>query len=75
LYELLIGSVFIFFIIMMTQGQLINPAYRLMGYRYYYITANDNIKIVTISKEEIWLLGTITLDNLRRMDNKTYIEL
>ena len=75
LYQLSVASAFVFAILILTQWQFFNPTYLLKGYHCYYITTHNKIKILVMCKKELRSPDKINLNNLRRINNTTYIDI
>ncbi len=52
-----------------------NPVFLIFGYTFYYVTIEDNIKIMLISKQKIKSPKTIDEILVRRINDYTFIEI
>ena len=66
----LIVFVFTYF----SQTLYYNPIFLLLGYKFYYITTENNVKLFIISKREIKSAKETVFPRLRRINNTTFIE-
>lgn len=57
------------------QIYLFNPAFYLLGYKYYFVTNSVNKKLLVMTKKRILLSTTVEFTNLYRINDYTYIEL
>ncbi len=51
-----------------------NPIFLLLGYKFYYITTENNVKLFIISKRAIKSAKGTVFAMLRRINNTTFIE-
>lgn len=59
----------------LSQTLYFNPIFLLFGYHFYFIKTNQNIKIFLITKKKLKKPGAEGFDNLRRINNYTFIDL
>lgn len=64
----------IFVFTYLSQTLYYNPMFLLFGYKFYYITTVNNVKLFLISKKEINTTNGITFQKLRRINNTTFID-
>lgn len=64
----------VFFFTFSSQVQYYNPLFLLLGYKFYYITREDNIKILIITKKDIRGTENLKFEELRRINDFTYID-
>lgn len=64
----------IFFFTLLSQRKLFNPLLLLLGYKYYDVTTSNGVKVFLIAKKEIRDTSNISFDNLRRINNLSYID-
>lgn len=57
-----------------SQTSYFNPLFLLLGYKFYYITTVNNVKLLIISKKEINSTSGLTFPKLRRINNTTFID-
>ncbi|MDD3416273.1 MAG: hypothetical protein PHY47_20115 [Lachnospiraceae bacterium] len=62
--------VFVFF----SRTVYYNPLFLIFGYRFYYITKANDVKVFIISQQEICEVDGLTFKKLRRINNFTYID-
>ena len=69
---------FIFFIIFIfifcSQALYYNPLFLIFGYKFYYVTNSKKMKIFIISKREINGDGNLIFENLKRINDYTFID-
>lgn len=70
IFVYLIVFVFTYF----SQTLYYNPIFLLLGYKFYYITTENNVKLFVISKKEIKSAKETVFPRLRRINNTTFIE-
>ena len=70
IFVYLIVFVFTYF----SQTLYYNPIFLLLGYKFYYITTENNVKLFIISKKEIKSAKETVFPKLRRINNTTFIE-
>lgn len=73
-YQLLVASFFISIFLYLAKWQYFNVTYLFFGYHFYHVTTDANVRIFLISREEIRSPENIEFENLRRINNTTYIE-
>lgn len=59
----------------LSQTLYFNPIFLIFGYHFYFIKTNKNIKIFLITKNQLKTPGEIGFQNLRRINNYTFIDL
>lgn len=59
----------------LSQTLYFNPIFLLFGYHFYFIKTSRNVKIFLITKQKLKTPGEDSFDNLRRINNYTFIEL
>ena len=59
----------------LSQTLYFNPIFLLFGYHFYFIKTSSNIKIFLITKSQLKTPGENGFENLRRINNYTFIEL
>ncbi|HCX62318.1 MAG TPA: hypothetical protein DHU59_07765 [Clostridiales bacterium] len=76
--ELTETMIFIYIIVFiftyLSQTLYYNPLFLLLGYKFYYITTVNNVKLFIISKKEINTTKGIKFPRLRRINNTTFID-
>lgn len=70
LFVYLIVFVFTFF----SQTLYFNPLFLLFGYKFYYITTTNNVRLFIISKKQINSTRGTLFPKLRRINNTTFID-
>ncbi|MEG2018247.1 MAG: hypothetical protein RR128_07300 [Clostridium sp.] len=66
------AMVFIFTFV--SQTLYFNPIFLLFGYKFYYITTKDNVKVFIISKKIIKTTRNLQFQSLRRINDFTFID-
>lgn len=64
----------VFVFTFLSQSLYYNPLFLLFGYKFYYITTANNVKIFIISKKEIKTTKGTVFPELRRINNMTFID-
>lgn len=59
----------------LSQTLYFNPIFLLFGYHFYFIKTSENIKIFLITKRLLKKPGNDGFENLKRINNYTFIEL
>lgn len=59
----------------LSQTLYFNPIFLLFGYHFYFIKTNSNIKIFLITRKKLKMPGEIGFNDLRRINNYTFIKL
>lgn len=67
-------SAMIFVFTFVSQTLYFNPLFLCFGYHFYYVTTEDNIKNFIITKKSIRTTRDLKFNNLRRINNFTYID-
>lgn len=57
------------------QTYLFNPAFYLLGYKFYFVTNSINKKLLVMTKKRILLSTTVDFSKLYRINDYTYVEL
>lgn len=72
---MLVVFVIVFIFTFLSQTQYFNPIFLLLGYHYYHITTKNGTKIFVIKKGDVARKASeICIENLRRINNTTFIE-
>lgn len=58
----------------LSQSLYYNPLFLLLGYKFYYITTVNNVRLFIISKKEISTTKGAVFSKLRRINNTTFID-
>ncbi len=64
----------VFVFTFLSQTLYYNPLFLLFGYRFYYITTVNNVRLFIISKKEIKTTKDTVFPKLRRINNTTFID-
>ncbi|WP_312994669.1 hypothetical protein [Chryseobacterium flavum] len=72
---LVVVFLIIYIFTFLSQTLYFNPIFLLFGYHFYFVKTSANIKIFLITKRHLKTPGNDNFDNLRRINNYTYIEL
>jgi hypothetical protein len=59
----------------LSQSLYFNPIFLLFGYQFYFIKTTNNIKIFLITKKHLKKPGDDGFDNLRRINDYTFIDM
>lgn len=59
----------------LSQTLYFNPIFLLFGYHFYFIKTSQNIKIFLITKKKLKVPGNEGFNNLKRINNYTFIDL
>ncbi|MGI9580243.1 hypothetical protein ACR1PO_03415 [Chryseobacterium sp. RRHN12] len=59
----------------LSQTLYFNPIFLLFGYHFYFVKTSANIKIFLITKRKLKTPGNDNFNNLRRINDYTFIEL
>jgi len=59
----------------LSQTLYFNPIFLIFGYHFYFIKTSRNVKIFLITKKQLKTPGEDNFDELRRINNYTFIEL
>ena len=70
--EIIFFIIFIF--IFCSQALYYNPLFLIFGYKFYYVTNSKKMKIFIISKREINGDGNLIFENLKRINDYTFID-
>ncbi len=72
------SMIFIYLIVFLftyfSQTLYYNPLFLLFGYKFYYITTVNNVRVFIISKKEINTTKGIMFPKLKRINNTTFID-
>lgn len=72
---MLVVFVIVFIFTFLSQTQYFNPIFLLLGYHYYHITTKNGTKIFVIKKGDVARKASeISIENLRRINDTTFIE-
>ena len=52
-----------------------NPLFLLLGFQFYFVTAEDGTKVFLITKQSMKDIKDLELNDLRRMNDFTYIDM
>ncbi len=52
-----------------------NPIFSIFGYKFFYITNSDNVKLFLITKKELKKAQGLSFENLKRITNYTFIDM
>lgn len=64
----------VFLLTFSSQTQYYNPLFLLFGYKFYYLTKKNSMKIFLITKQEIRRTENLVFQNLRRINDFTFID-
>lgn len=67
--------IIIYIFTVLSQTLYFNPIFLLFGYHFYFIKTSGNVKIFLITKKQLKTPGEDSFENLRRINNYTFIEL
>ena len=72
---LVVVFLIIYIFTFLSQTLYFNPIFLLFGYHFYFIKTSGNVKIFLITKKQLKTPGENGFENLRRINNYTFIEL
>lgn len=72
---LIVVFLIIYIFTFLSQTLYFNPIFLLFGYHFYFIKTSGNVKIFLITKKQLRTPGDDGFENLRRINNYTFIEL
>lgn len=72
---LVVIFIMIYIFTYLSQTLYFNPIFLIFGYHFYFIKTNKNIKIFLITRKQLKTPGEIGFQNLRRINNYTFIDL
>ena len=75
IYALLVVMGFLLIFNMAGNSYIYNPIFYLFGYKYYYVTSTDRIKILIMSKQRIRLGDIVTFPEVHCLNDYTYIDI
>lgn len=64
----------VFALTISSQLQYYNPAFLILGYKFYFVVTSNNVKIFVITKRNIRSTTDLKFDALRRINNSSYFE-
>ncbi len=67
-------AVIIFIFTYYSQTLYFNPLFLLFGYRFYYITMNNGMKLFVLSKKTIKSIEGLRFNSLKRINDYTFID-
>lgn len=74
-HSLVFVYLIIFVFILLSQNQYFNPIYLLFGFHFYSISTNQGSKILVIARSKVRYAEDVKFNNLRRINDTTFIEL
>lgn len=72
---LVVVFLIIYIFTFLSQTLYFNPIFLLFGYHFYFIKTTGNVKIFLITRKQLKTPGENGFENLRRINNYTFIEL
>lgn len=72
---LVVVFLIIYIFTFLSQTLYFNPIFLLFGYHFYFIRTDKNIKVFLITKKHLKDPSDIRFDNLKRINNYTFIDL
>lgn len=72
---LIVVFLIIYVFTFLSQTLYFNPILLLFGYHFYFIKTSHNIKIFLITKKKLKIPGNEGFENLKRINNYTFIDL
>ena len=64
-------AIFIYF----SRISYFNPMFFIFGYKFFYVTNSNNVKILLITKKELKTTQSAKFENLKRITNYTFIDM
>jgi hypothetical protein len=74
-YTMIFMFIILFIFTFFSQTLYFNPLFLLWGFQFFYFTKEDNVKIFVITREKIITPDDIELNDLRRINDYTFIDL
>ena len=74
MYQLFVAMVCISIFLYLVRWQYFNVTYLLFGYHCYHVKTDKNTKLFIICRKEIRTPNNLKFENLRRINNTTYID-
>ncbi|MEN1785082.1 MAG: hypothetical protein AAGF77_08080 [Bacteroidota bacterium] len=65
----------LFIFTFLTQTLYFNPLFLVFGYHFYYLNTTNNVQLFIITKKELKEPKSIKIDQLRRINNFTFIDI
>lgn len=65
----------VFVFVHLSQALSFNPLFLLLGYQFYFVTGEDGTKIFLITKQKMKMYQDVRLNNLRRINDFTFIDM
>ena len=65
----------IFVLTFAVQSKCFNPVLLILGFKYYDVTTSEGTRVFVISKRNLRKPDEVEFNNLRRINNMSYIEL
>lgn len=72
---LIVVFIMIYIFTCLSQTLYFNPIFLIFGYHFYFIKTNKNIKIFLITRKRLKIPGENGFENLRRINNYTFIDI
>ncbi len=73
--QLIMVYIIIFIFTQVSQIEYFNPIYLLFGYKFYHVKSSKGTKLFIITKRKIRNANLENLENLKRINETTFIEL
>lgn len=67
------GMIYVF--TYLSQTLYFNPIFLIFGYHFYFIKTSSNVKIFLITKKKLKVPGEFGFNNLKRINNYTFLDL
>jgi hypothetical protein len=67
-------AVIIFIFTYFSQTLYFNPLFLIFGYRFYYITMDNGMRLFVLSKKRIKSIEGLRFDTLKRINDYTFID-
>ena len=74
MHQLFVAFIFISVFLFLVQWQYFNVTYLIFGYHCYHVTTDAGTKVFVICRKEIRTPNHLKFNNLRRINNTTFIE-
>ncbi len=72
---LIVVFLIIYIFTFLSQTLYFNPIFLLFGYHFYFLKTSGNIKVFLITRKQLKTPGEDGFENLRRINNYTFIDL
>lgn len=71
---LIVMAVIIFIFAYYSQTLYFNPLFLVFGYKFYYVTMSNGMKLLVFSRKRIRSINGLRFDSLKRINDYTFID-